>query len=124
MRTLHLNKCPVANNSIVTGGTEKIVTGSLSWIDKLIGRDEKHSPDDPCGQGMGDCNDVLDNGSDFIDGEVPSNLTGRIRHHLGLCSDCDGWMTSLAQTVGLVRQAPQREVPNSLKESIRNLKDD
>ena len=72
---------------------EITVGGTPSWIDKLIGRDETHSVDDPCAQGMGDCADVLDNGSDFIDGEVSANLTTRIRHHLGLCGDCDGWMT-------------------------------
>ena len=100
------------------------VTGSSSWIDKLIGRDETHTPGDPCAQGMGDCSDVHDNASDFIDGEVPTNLTSRIRHHLGLCNDCDGWMTSLAQTVGFVRQTPQQEVPDSLIQKLKNLSDD
>lgn len=100
------------------------MSGTPSWIDKLIGREESHSPDDPCAEGMGDCNEVHDNVSDFIDGEVPSKLTSRIRHHLGFCDDCDGFVTSLAQTVGLVRQSPQHDVPDSLKESIRNLKDE
>ena len=99
------------------------MSGTSSWIDKLIGREETHSPDDPCAEGMGDCNEVSDNASDFIDGEVPTKLTSRIRHHLGFCDDCDGLVTSLAQTVGLVRQSPQRDVPDSLLESIRNLKE-
>jgi hypothetical protein len=103
---------------------EIIVNSSMSWIDKLIGRDEKHSPDDPCADDMGDCGEVRDNASDFIDGDVPASLTSRIRHHLGLCNDCDGWMTSLAQTVGLVRQTPQHSVPDSLKEKLKNLTDD
>jgi hypothetical protein len=103
---------------------ESNVTGSFSWIDKLIGRDETHTPDDPCAQGMGDCAEIHDNASDFIDGEVPSNLTARIRHHLGLCNDCNGWMTSLARTVGLVRQTPQHQVPDSLKQKLKNLSDD
>jgi hypothetical protein len=80
------------------GSMESNVTGSFSWIDKLIGRDETHTPDDPYAQGMGDCAEIHDNASDFIDGEVPSNLTARIRHHLGLCNDCNGWMTSRART--------------------------
>ena len=67
---------------------------------------------------MGDCAEVRDNASDFIDGEVSSRLTTRIRHHLGLCADCDPWFTSLAQTVGLVRQIPQKDVPGSVKEKI------
>jgi len=37
---------------------------------------------------------------------------------MGLCADCDPWFTSLAQTVGLVRQIPQKEVPDSVKEKI------
>ncbi|MDP6666828.1 MAG: zf-HC2 domain-containing protein [Dehalococcoidia bacterium] len=97
------------------------MTGSDSWVDKLIGRDEQHSPDDPCAEGMGDCGEVHDNASDFIDGEVTPELTTRIRHHLGFCSDCDGWLTSLAQTVGLLRQVPQREVPDSLRTKIDNI---
>lgn len=100
------------------------MSGSTSWIDKLIGRDESHSPDDPCAEGMGDCSEVLDNASDFIDGEVSTKLTARIKHHLGFCDNCDGWMTSLAQTVGLVRQTPQQDVPDSLKQKLRNLSDD
>ncbi len=103
---------------------EIVVSGSASWIDKLMGRDETHAPDDPCAEGMGDCGEVHDNASDFIDGEVSITLTSRIKHHLGFCDDCDGWVTSLAQTVGFVRQIPQHEVPDSLKEKLKNLSDD
>ncbi len=100
---------------------ENKLSASVSWIDKLIGRDEIHSPDDPCGEGMGDCTEVHDNASDFIDGEATTKLTTRIRHHLGFCTNCNGWVTSLAQTVGLVRQSRQRPVPDSLLEKLKNL---
>ena len=100
------------------------MSGSTSWIDRLIGRDEKHSPEDPCADGMGDCSEIKENASDFIDGEAPKSITTRIKHHLGICDNCDGWMTSLAQTVGLTRQVPQREVPDSLKKKIRSLTED
>ena len=100
------------------------VSGLASWIDNLIGRDVQHSPDDPCAEGMADCDEVHDNASDFIDGEVSPKLTTRIRHHLGLCPECDPWFTSLAQTVGLIRQVPQQKVPDSLKEKISKIVDD
>ena len=58
------------------------MSGSATWIDKLVGRDVKHSPGDPCADGMGDCVEVRDNASDFIDGEVSPGLTTRIRQHL------------------------------------------
>ena len=102
---------------------ENDVSGSASWIDNLIGRDVKHSPDDPCAEGMPPCEEVHDNASDFIDGEVSPRLTTRIRHHLGLCSDCDPWFTSLAQTVGLLRQVPQQKVPSSLMGKIGKITD-
>ena len=100
------------------------MSGSASWIDNLIGRDVKHSPDDPCAEGMADCGEVRDNASNFIDEEASPRLTTRIRHHLGLCTDCDGWVTSLAQTVGLLRQVPQREVPPSLTGKIGKITDE
>lgn len=103
---------------------ENDVSSSTSWIDQLIGRDVKHSPGDPCADGTGDCEDVHDNASDFIDGEVSKNLATRIRHHLGLCRDCDPWFTSLAQTVGLLRQVPQRDVPASLMDKIGEIADE
>ncbi|MDA1279143.1 MAG: zf-HC2 domain-containing protein [Chloroflexi bacterium] len=103
---------------------EIVVGDSASWIDRLIGRDQKHSPDDPCADGMGDCGQVRVNASDFIDGEAPSRLTTRIRHHLGLCTDCNGWVTTLAQTVGLLRQTRQHEVPDSLRNRISRIADD
>jgi|APSaa5957512535_1039671.scaffolds.fasta_scaffold11011_4 hypothetical protein len=122
--TLHPINCRVMCGYFFLDSMETNLSGSASWIDKLIGRDETHSPDDPCAEGMGDCAEVHDNASDFIDGEVATNLTSRIRHHLGFCGDCDGWMTSLAQTVGLVRQAPQQDVPDSLKESLKKITDE
>lgn len=103
---------------------ESYVSGSMSWIDRLIGRNVQHSPDDPCAEGMGDCDEVHDNASDFIDGEVSMKLTTRIRHHLGFCKDCDSWVTTLAQTVGLLRQIPQQEVPDSLREKIGKITDE
>ena len=103
---------------------EMDVGDTTSWIDKLIGRDQKHSPDDPCADGMGDCGEVVGNASDFIDGEISPRLTTRIRHHLGLCTDCNGWVTSLAQTVGLVRETRQHEIPDSLRDRISRIADE
>gem|GEM_PF-846111 len=93
---------------------ENDLTGS-NWAEKIFGKRESHSPDDPCPDGMGNCSEVKDNASDFIDGEVSPTIATRLKHHLGICDNCDGWMASLAQTVGLLRQSPQHEVPESLR---------
>jgi hypothetical protein len=39
--------------------------------------------------------------------------------HLGLCNGCDGWLKSLAMTVGLMQDTRNVEVPESTMERIR-----
>lgn len=67
------------------------------------------------------CEDVHSSASDFIDGDSSPSLTNRIKRHLGICKDCDGWVKTLAVTVGLTRDLPQEEVPESLKQKIRDI---
>ncbi len=70
-----------------------------------------------------DCREVRANASDYIDGDSPQSLTHRIKDHLGLCSDCNGWVRTLAATVGFTRQLPKEDVPDSLREKIRKIPD-
>lgn len=65
--------------------------------------------------------EVRENASDYIDGETAVSLAQRVKNHIGLCNDCDGWMKSLVSTVGLTRQLPQQEVPPSLRQKIRSI---
>lgn len=71
--------------------------------------------------GSVDCDEVHANASDFIDDDCTPSLTHRIKAHLGLCRDCDGWVRTLATTVGIARDLPQEEVPDSLKQKIRDI---
>ena len=73
------------------------------------------------GMSEADCREVRDGASDYSDGESSTSLTTRIKSHLGLCNDCDGWFRTLAATVGLARDLPQEEVPDSLKQRIREI---
>ena len=65
------------------------------------------------------CDELRENGSDYIDGECEEEIHSQIMSHLGLCNDCDGWLKSLAITVGLMRDTPKVEVPESMMERIR-----
>lgn len=65
------------------------------------------------------CDELRENGSDYIDGECEEEIHSQIMSHLGLCNDCDGWLKSLAITVGLMRDMPKVEVPESMMERIR-----
>lgn len=89
---------------------------------RLFGDDEQHTEDDPCAQGRGNCSEVKENASDLIDNDgVDPGMITRIRHHLGLCTNCDSWLSSLAETVGLVQGLPQEEPSDSLMDKIRGI---
>ena len=67
------------------------------------------------------CEEVRASGSDYIDGECEEEIHSRIMEHLGLCRDCDSWLKSLAMTVGLLRDTPEIEVPESTMKRIREI---
>jgi len=101
-----------------------------SWLSRLLGRSpndipEKVDPcDDPSLRSEIDCGHVRDSASDYIDGDAAPSLAIRIKSHLGLCGDCNGWVKTLAATVGFTRDLPPEEVPDSLRQKIRNIPGD
>ncbi len=105
---------------------------SQSWLNRILSRTAAGPDsipdvvpcDDPAMMNRDEHKEVMANASDYIDGEADSNLTSKIRQHLGICADCNGWVRSLAATVGLVRAIPDEPVPESLRARIRNLPGD
>ncbi len=92
------------------------MTSSGSWFSRFRRRGS--------GSDSGDilpCDELRANGSDYIDGECEEEMHSRIMGHLGLCRDCDGWIKSLARTVGLLRDTPDVEVPESTMERVRGI---
>jgi hypothetical protein len=89
--------------------------------ERLFGDGEQHAVGDPCAEGKGDCSEVKNNASDLIDDEIDPGMITRIRHHLGLCTNCDSWLRSLAETVGLVQELPQQKPSDSLMDRIRSI---
>ncbi len=67
------------------------------------------------------CDEIRENGSDYIDGDCEEQVQSQIMQHLGLCTDCDGWLKSLAMTVGLLRETPEIEVPESTMKRVRGI---
>ncbi|MBT3943208.1 MAG: hypothetical protein HOC77_00100 [Chloroflexi bacterium] len=68
------------------------------------------------------CDELRASGSDYIDGECEEEIHSKIMEHLGLCTECDSWLKSFAMTVGLMRDTPEVEVPESTMERIRAIK--
>jgi anti-sigma factor RsiW len=56
--------------------------------------------------GQGHCLDLLRQLSAFIDDELPSDICGEIRQHLGACPNCEVFIASLRHTVTLCRHRP------------------
>ena len=56
--------------------------------------------------GQGHCLDLLRQLSAYIDDELPSDICGEIRQHLGACPNCEVFIASLRHTVTLCRHRP------------------
>ena len=99
---------------------------SSSWLGRLLRRSNTNVPDsidpdvDPA-PFSDDHEEVRSHGSDYVDGDISASLTERIKVHLGICEDCNGWMRTFAVTVGLVQNVPQEKVPESLREKIKSI---
>lgn len=67
-------------------------------------RSRSSSPNHTHGQGH--CLDLLRQLSAYIDDELPSDICGEIRQHLGACPNCEVFIASLQHTVTLCRHRP------------------
>ena len=56
------------------------------------------------------CVDLLRQLSAYIDDELPSDICGEIRRHLGACPNCEVFIASLQQTVTLCRHRSAPEL--------------
>ena len=92
-----------------------------SWVRRVVERELQSHMHATSHESI-HCEEVRDNASDYIDGDISQTLAGQIRAHLGLCDGCQGWLSGLWSTVRLLRALPQAEPPESLMTSIRRLK--
>ncbi|HKP01414.1 MAG TPA: zf-HC2 domain-containing protein [Nitrospiraceae bacterium] len=58
----------------------------------------------------GRCMNLLRQLSAYIDDELPSDICGEIRRHLGACPNCEVLIVSLQQTVTLCRHRSTPEL--------------
>ena len=57
------------------------------------------------------CPHLLENLSDYLDGEASAELCAEIERHLDGCSDCRVVVDTLRKTVSLYHELPQPELP-------------
>ena len=69
----------------------------------------------------GRCVDLLRQLSAYIDDELPSDICGEIRRHLGACPNCEVFIASLQQTVTLCRHRPAPELTSVDRMNMRRM---
>ena len=81
--------------------------GPLGWIRRLAGRGEF------------DCDDVVENCSDYVDGELSQPETAKLVAHLEECPDCPKFVSTFRATVNSLRALEQRTPERDRRERIR-----
>jgi anti-sigma factor RsiW len=69
----------------------------------------------------GQCVALLRQLSAYIDDELPSDICGEIRRHLGACPNCEVFIASLQQTVTLCRHRPAPELTSVDRMNMRRM---
>lgn len=64
------------------------------------------------------CQHLLDDLSDFLDGEASEEICAEIERHLASCEDCQVMVDTLRKTIILYHDMPQPAIPNEARERL------
>ena len=65
-----------------------------------------------------DCEHLLDQLSDYLDGDAAAAVCAEIERHLAGCADCRAVVDTLRKTVYLYQALPQPELPVGARERL------
>ena len=65
------------------------------------------------------CEEARAHSSDYIDGEIDSDIERRIRAHLRDCPLCEAFFRTLRETIAAVRGMPTRAAPAGFADRVR-----
>jgi RNA polymerase sigma-70 factor (ECF subfamily) len=69
--------------------------------------------------GRGNCKEIFEKLSDYMDGELPTDLCERIDDHMADCPPCQAFLESLRRTVRLVERVDAPAMPEEIRASVR-----
>lgn len=98
---LHLARCWVLG--------EEMMMSLKSRILRLFGRSALPQP----------CEEARAHSSDYIDGEIDSELERRIRAHLSDCPLCEAFFRTLRETITALRSIPTQTAPVGFADRVR-----
>ena len=65
-----------------------------------------------------DCRALLGALADYVDGSAPEAICREIERHIDGCENCRVVVDTLGQTVRLVRELPQPELPDDVRRRL------
>ena len=66
-----------------------------------------------------DCGEVREASSDYIDGELGSGESSRIRSHLERCGPCTAFVETLRATIDMLRSTAGPRAPAGFRERVQ-----
>ena len=69
--------------------------------------------------GSGSCKQIFEKLSEYMDGELPTDLCESIDDHMADCPPCQSFMESLRRTVTLVERVDAPTMPEEIRASVR-----
>ncbi len=70
-----------------------------------------------------DCRELLDDLSDYLDGEASAELCAEIRRHMSSCEKCRVVVDTLGKTIKLYRQLPKENMSEAARERLYKVLD-
>jgi RNA polymerase sigma-70 factor (ECF subfamily) len=64
------------------------------------------------------CKDLLNQLSEYVDGELDETLCAEIENHMAGCPDCRAVVNTLEKTIELYRTAGHVDVPSDVEERL------
>ncbi len=83
--------------------TNKIKGAAKTKADSDVRRATVRQRHEHAGHTKARCLRILNNLSAYLDNDLSASVCGEIRKHLGACPNCETFVESLRQTVGLCR---------------------
>ena len=83
-------------------------SGPLNWLKGLASKKEL------------DCQDVKENCSEYVDEEMPAEVTQKFEAHVDECPDCDTFVKTFRATVMTARDLPRHSPSADLRQRIQD----
>ena len=66
-----------------------------------------------------ECSEIFAKLSEYLDGELPSDLCAEMTEHIQDCEPCVAFVESLKKSIGMVKAAPEAVLPGPVKAELR-----